>query len=222
LIGKPGRPSPLGFPVLGVIVVRKQRFFAFSAILLLCACHQDDGPPQALVPPSRATVAADPRIDSLRAEIRTLAGRAPYIVIDRSRNLLSLRQPHAILLASSCATGSGKLLFGAKKNQTWHFQTPRRVFSVTKKVKDPIWKKPLWAFVEKNEQAPVLPWEFNRLDGTTLGSFALELEDSYAIHGTLYPNLLGRSITHGCVRLNDEDLAAAYAHAEIGTQVYVF
>ena len=114
------------------------------------------------------------------------------------------------------------ILYGDKENQTWHFQTPRGVFSVQKKVTDPIWKKPMWAFVEKNEKAPVLPWEFNRLDGTTLGRFALELQDSYAIHGTLYPNLLGRSITHGCIRLNDPDLAEAYNQAHVGTRVFVF
>jgi len=123
---------------------------------------------------------------------------------------------------ATCATGSGKILLGEKRNATWHFKTPKRVFQVKKKVKNPIWKKPVWAFVEKNEEAPALPWEFNRLDGTTLGDFALELQDSYAIHGTLYPNLLGRSITHGCVRLNAEDLTQAFQVASVGTKVYVF
>lgn len=161
-------------------------------------------------------------LDSLRAELAAIAGDAPYIVIDRSRNRLHLRNPNKVLREATCATGSGKILFGQKHNQTWHFQTPRRVFTVQKKVTDPIWKKPVWAFVEKNQSAPVLPWEFRRLDGTTLGDYALELEDSYAIHGTLYPNLLGRSITHGCIRLNTADLAAAYATTPVGTKVYIF
>ena len=113
------------------------------------------------------------------------------------------------------------MLFGPK-GETWNFRTPHRVFSVTKKTRNPVWKKPAWAFVEKNEDAPVLPWAFERLDPTTLGAFALELENSYAIHGTLYPALLGRHITHGCVRLGDEDLSAAFGLVRVGTQVFVF
>jgi L,D-transpeptidase YbiS len=160
-------------------------------------------------------------VDSLRAELRKLAGPDAYIVIDRTQNRLYLRNPDSVLVAAICATGSGKILSGDKSSETWHFQTPRRIFTIQKKVLDPIWKKPTWAFVEKNESAPVLPWEFNRLDGTTLGAFGLELQDSYAIHGTLYPNLLGRNITHGCVRLNDLDLATTFRLSEIGTRVYV-
>ncbi len=161
-------------------------------------------------------------VDRLRAEIKGLSDTSPYIVIDRARNQLLVRQSDTIRLRATCATGSGKILFGEKRNQTWRFDTPRRVFSVLKKVTNPVWKKPIWAFIEKNETAPVLPWEFRRLDGTTLGAYALELQNSYAIHGTLYPSLLGRSITHGCVRLNAADLAATYGAAEVGTQVYVF
>ena len=161
-------------------------------------------------------------VDSLRAVRTALAGESTYIVIDRTRNRLLVRRSGNVLLDATCATGSGKILFGNQRNQTWQFKTPRRVFTVQKKVTDPVWKKPVWAFVEKNESIPVLPWEFRRLDGTTLGAYALELEDSYQIHGTLYPNLLGRSITHGCVRLNARDLEQAYRLAAVGTSVYVF
>ena len=160
-------------------------------------------------------------VDSLRAELRKLAGPDAYIVIDRTQNRLYLRKPDSLLIAVPCATGSGKILFGDKASEAWHFQTPRRVFTIQKKVIDPIWKKPKWAFIEKNENVPVLPWEVSRLDGTTLGAFGLELQNSYAIHGTLYPNLLGRNITHGCVRLSDLDLAATFRLSEIGMRVYI-
>lgn len=185
-----------------------------AAALLVClilpsAAHSDASPSDQHV------------VDSLRAELRICAGQDVYIVIDRTRNRLMVRRADSILAVATCATGSGKILFGNKLKETWHFKTPRRVFSIRKKVLNPIWKKPTWAFVEKNERAPVLPWEFNRLDGTTLGAYGLELQDSYAIHGTLYPNLLGRNITHGCVRLNDDDLAAAFRLSRLGTKVYI-
>ena len=56
----------------------------------------------------------------------------------------------------------------------------------------------------------------------TLGDYALELGDGYEIHGTLYPTLLGRSITHGCIRLNDEDLAVTFELIDTGNRVYIY
>lgn len=161
-------------------------------------------------------------VERLRTELATLAGSKPYIVIDITHNRLQLRRGAEVVRDAVCATGSGKVLYGDKARHAWRFNTPRRVFYVERKVRDPIWKKPVWAFVEKNDAAPVLPWEFSRFDRTTLGEFALELQDSYAIHGTLYPSLLGRHITHGCVRLDDEALAHAYSLARVGTPVYVY
>jgi L,D-transpeptidase ErfK/SrfK len=55
-----------------------------------------------------------------------------------------------------------------------------------------------------------------------LGAYALELGDGYEIHGTLYPTLLGRNITHGCIRLNDEDLALTYQLINTGNRVYIY
>ena len=42
------------------------------------------------------------------------------------------------------------------------------------------------------------------------------------IHGTLYTRLLGRNVTHGCIRLGKEDLRAVWAAAPIGTPVYIY
>ena len=161
------------------------------------------------------------QVADLEATLARIRGDDPYIVIDTARNRLTIRQNSSVVRTATCATGSGKVLLG-KAGETWNFLTPRRVFSVTKKTRNPIWKKPVWAFVEKNRDAPVLPWAFERLDPNTLGAYALELENSYAIHGTLYPALLGRHITHGCVRLGDDDLAMAFTVVHVGTPVYVF
>ncbi len=161
------------------------------------------------------------RITNLEKTLDRFRGDAPYIVIDTTGNRLTIRKKHEVLRDATCATGSGKVLLG-RNGETWNFLTPRRVFSVTRKTRNPVWKKPVWAFVEKNKTAPVLPWSFERLDPTTLGAYALELQNSYAIHGTLYPSLLGRHITHGCVRLGDDDLATAFELVRIGTPVFVF
>ena len=46
--------------------------------------------------------------------------------------------------------------------------------------------------------------------------------DGYLLHGTLYSNLLGEPVTHGCIRLGDADLALAYRTAKVGTWVYIY
>jgi lipoprotein-anchoring transpeptidase ErfK/SrfK len=55
-----------------------------------------------------------------------------------------------------------------------------------------------------------------------LGDYAMSLGDGYLMHGTLYKRFLGMPVTHGCVRLNDEDLEAIYNTLNIGSKVYIF
>jgi len=42
------------------------------------------------------------------------------------------------------------------------------------------------------------------------------------VHGTLYQRFLGRPVTHGCVRLGDDDLEAVYRNLEIGGKVFLY
>ena len=55
-----------------------------------------------------------------------------------------------------------------------------------------------------------------------LGSHRLNLGDGYALHGTNKPETIGRSVSHGCVRLRNEDIALLYEIVPIGTPVYVY
>jgi hypothetical protein len=55
-----------------------------------------------------------------------------------------------------------------------------------------------------------------------LGSFRLNLGDGYAIHGTNQPRTVGRAVSHGCVRLRNEDIAKLYAMVPVGTPVYIY
>lgn len=162
------------------------------------------------------------QLQSLENALDRLRSDAPYMVIDTIHNRLQIRQEDRVLQESVCATGSGKVLLDPRSSTTWSFETPRGVRTIQRKVKDPIWAKPPWAFVEQDETPPVLPWAFNRLDSSTLGKYALQLGDGYEIHGTLYPHLLGRHITHGCIRLNDEALEAAYKLTGLGHRVYIY
>jgi lipoprotein-anchoring transpeptidase ErfK/SrfK len=55
-----------------------------------------------------------------------------------------------------------------------------------------------------------------------LGHFRLYLGDGYQIHGTPYANSIGSSVTHGCVRLHDEDIEWLYENVPVGTKVYIY
>jgi L,D-transpeptidase ErfK/SrfK len=200
-----------------------QMIFTLTSWILLSAgpsCCQEI-PTPSIRNSNKAISILKSEIDSLIECIDQILADDTYIVIDTMHNRLQIRREGRVLSEATCATGSGKVLLGPKR-KSWRFNTPKGVFTIQRKVEDPIWAKPEWAFVEKGESAPVLPWAFNRLDPFTLGKYALELGDGYEIHGTLYPHLLGRHITHGCIRLNDPDLNSAYLNTTAGNKVYIY
>lgn len=55
-----------------------------------------------------------------------------------------------------------------------------------------------------------------------LGTHRLLIGDGYAIHGTNRPETIGRSVSHGCVRLRNEDIARLYEMVPLGTQVFIY
>jgi lipoprotein-anchoring transpeptidase ErfK/SrfK len=56
----------------------------------------------------------------------------------------------------------------------------------------------------------------------TLGHYRLNLGDGYAIHGTQATGQLGRSVSHGCVRVGDQDLEKLYGLANVGDEVIIY
>ncbi|MEP6618353.1 MAG: L,D-transpeptidase [bacterium] len=55
-----------------------------------------------------------------------------------------------------------------------------------------------------------------------LGHFRLDLGDGYLLHGTPYAKSIGAAVTHGCVRLRDEDIEWLYENVPVGTKVYIY
>ena len=156
----------------------------------------------------------------LAAGLQRLSPSGTYIVVDQTQNRLYLMNDDAIVRAAVCSAGSGMVLKASGSEKKWVFDTPRGVYKVRNKITNPIWKKPDWAFVEEGKPLPKNPED--RFESGTLGKYALYLEDGYMIHGTLYTRLLGRSVTHGCIRLGPDDLQAVWDAAPIGTPVYIF
>lgn len=55
-----------------------------------------------------------------------------------------------------------------------------------------------------------------------LGTHRLNLGDGYALHGTNAPSSIGRSVSHGCMRLRNEDIETLYRMIPVGTAVYIY
>jgi len=144
----------------------------------------------------------------------------PYIVIDTHANRIYYRTEDSIFLDAVCSTGSGSALIDSVTKRKWVFNTPRGVFKIQNKIKDPWWRKPDWEFIETGE--PIPKAESDRMDGNVMGDFAMGFGDGFFIHGTIYERLLGINVTHGCVRLGTDDLHKLVEMTPIGTSVYIF
>ena len=55
-----------------------------------------------------------------------------------------------------------------------------------------------------------------------LGTNRLNMGDGYALHGTDEPSSIGTSVSHGCVRLRNEDIETLYQMVPVGTPVYIY
>jgi lipoprotein-anchoring transpeptidase ErfK/SrfK len=143
-----------------------------------------------------------------------------YIVINTTDNRFYLYRNKKLIREGFCSSGSYTMLQTAG-NKKWIFKTPKGKYSIQGKTTNPVWKKPDWAFVE--EGLPIPPKDdFSRYEYGVLGDYAMAIGDGYMIHGTIYKRFLGMPVTHGCVRLNDEDLEVIYNTLNIGSKVYIF
>lgn len=55
-----------------------------------------------------------------------------------------------------------------------------------------------------------------------LGTHRLNLGDGYALHGTQNVRQLGQSVSHGCVRLHNDDIARLFDMASVGDEVVIY
>ena len=196
--------------------------------VLLALAGSDYVAVPASTPAATATVAAAPgagrdlvrECERLDRALGRLHPRGTWVVVDRAHARLDLREDDRVLLRASCSTGSETVLVDHEGARQWTFSTPAGRFEVLARTADPVWRKPDWAFVEVGDPVPARTSD--RFEAGVLGEFGLYFGDGYMIHGTLYERLLGRNVTHGCIRLGRQDLRRVYAACPVGTPIYVF
>ena len=152
-------------------------------------------------------------------KLNSLVPLKPYIVINTTTNTFKLYKSGEIIREGNCSTGSYVKL-RSKENKEWIFKTPKGYRTIKYKTTKPVWKKSDWAFVEEGLPIPS-PNHPTRYEYGVLGDYALYMGEGYMIHGTLYQRMLGLPVTHGCIRLGDDDLEIVYRTLGTGSIVFI-
>jgi L,D-transpeptidase ErfK/SrfK len=159
--------------------------------------------------------------DELVKQIKDLAPAEVYIVIDTAENILYLKQGDKIIRKVVISTGSGNVLNELTgRKRSWTFDTPRGEFAIKTTTKDPVWTAPDWEFISNGE--PIPRNKEDRIQEGVLGDYKLGIGNDIYIHGTIYTRTMGRHVTHGCIRVGDDDLLAVYKVSKKGTKVFIF
>jgi lipoprotein-anchoring transpeptidase ErfK/SrfK len=78
---------------------------------------------------------------------------------------------------------------------------------------------PAWSMPPEFGGGPVIPGGSPR---NPMGAAVLGLDHgNYAIHGTNDPSSIGGYVSHGCIRMHNEDILDLYRRVPMGTDVYV-
>jgi L,D-transpeptidase ErfK/SrfK len=102
------------------------------------------------------------------------------------------------------------------------WRTPLGETHVIAKITHPAWYPPASIRKEHEKNGDPLPTVVPAGPDNPLGDFALRLaagNGEYMIHGTNNPTAVGMAVTHGCIRMYPEDVAALFALIPVGTKV---
>ena len=102
--------------------------------------------------------------------------------------------------------------------------TPIGETRVIQKEKHPNWYPPEGVRKEHLANGDPLPPVVKAGPDNPLGDFAMRLaagNGTYLIHGTNNPMAVGMAITHGCIRMYPEDVAALFPLIPVGTKVWL-
>ena len=104
------------------------------------------------------------------------------------------------------------------------WSTPLGETHVISKQKNPSWYPPESVRKEHLANGDPLPKVVPAGPDNPLGDYAMRLAvggGSYMLHGTNNPMAVGMAITHGCIRMYPEDVAALFPLVPVGTKVWL-
>jgi lipoprotein-anchoring transpeptidase ErfK/SrfK len=118
------------------------------------------------------------------------------VVVDKSQNLLMLKQNDGIIKTYKVSTGTNNC-------------TPVGTFRITTKLVNPVWYK---------DGKAIPPTSPENILGTRWMGFDKE---GYGIHGTTDPGSLGKQATAGCIRMRNSEVEELYDILPEGTEVTI-
>lgn len=155
---------------------------------------------------------------TLRVRSQALAQGGYAVIVDLDANRLYFARGRRVLWSAPVGTGTGLRL--ESDRDAWDFHTPNGVFHVTHKAREPEWIAPDWYFLEHGMRVPGQNDPKRRFT-RGLGAAAVYIGHGLAIHGTDKPELLGRRVSHGCIRLSDANALRLYHDVQPGTEVVI-
>jgi hypothetical protein len=198
------------------VQIKKNRLYRSLTLLAVCSSSLLLGlSPRALsqTTTSETTVATQgavqPRlVDMLIPDLPPLRDASPYLPSEAMRIVLKLGERRVYLYRGSNAIASYPVAVG--KSGT---PTPTGEFAVFEMVVNPSWQSPWTGDVETPgaDGSLGLRWiGFARMPGGVIG-----------FHGTPRVSSIGQAVSHGCVRLRNEDVVALFSQIKLGTPVTV-
>ncbi|MCK5012702.1 MAG: L,D-transpeptidase family protein [Candidatus Omnitrophica bacterium] len=118
------------------------------------------------------------------------------IFVDKSQNILILKNKNDVLKVYTVSTGKGN-------------STPVGEFKIISRLVDPVWF---------NKGIVVPPESPQNVLGSRWLGFDLS---GYGIHGTVDPESIGQQVTAGCVRMLNKEVEELYSIIPRGTKVVV-
>jgi L,D-transpeptidase ErfK/SrfK len=100
--------------------------------------------------------------------------------------------------------------------------TPEGIFTIAGKQKNPLWTVPKSIQEELRKEGKVALEKVPPGPDNPLGKYWLPLSaPGYGIHSTIWPESIGHSTSHGCIRMLPEDIADLFPLVQSGTPVTI-
>lgn len=124
----------------------------------------------------------------------------PFVIVNKTTNELAFIDENKVQTVVSVGTGKTKEL------------TPEGLFTITVKAIDPYYRRKDIPGGDPN----------NPLGSRWIGFDAVETDGRiYGIHGTNQPASIGRYVSQGCIRTQNEVISSLYPLIPLGTKILV-
>jgi len=100
--------------------------------------------------------------------------------------------------------------------------TPHGHFMIMGKIKNPTWTVPQSIQEEMQKEGKLVVEKVPPGPDNPLGKYWLPLSaPGYGIHSTIWPESIGHSTSHGCIRMLPEDIESLFPYIKAGTPISI-